>query len=202
MGTNVEEETDASSQDAENWGSPGTLGTELDLVLLLANCAKKDRSAMNLLFDAEAGRMKGIAMRVLHHEELADDALQEAFIQIWQNAAKYQASLGSPRAWMNTIVRFRAIDILRSRKAEIVVDPEYFSRLRDEAVTTTYSSLDVDGRLYICLAAMEQPRREAILLAFVAGMTQPEIAGRLGTPLGTVKSWMRRTLISLRECMQ
>lgn len=175
---------------------------EIDLVSLLASCAQKDRSALHRLFDAEAGRMKGIAMRVLHREDLAEDALQEAFIQIWQNAGRYRAVLGSPRSWMYTIVRFRAIDILRNRDPEVAIDPENLDRMRSVAVEETYHSLDEDGRLYHCLEAIEKPQRETILLAYVAGMTQAEIAGRLGTPIGTIKSWMRRTLIALKGCLE
>lgn len=169
---------------------------------LLAGCADRDRSAFQRLFDAEAGRMKGIAMRVLHNSDLAEDALQEAFIQIWQNADKYRNSLGSPRAWIYTIVRFRAIDILRNRPREDSLDPVDLDRMRDSAAETAYNSLDTDGRLFICLTGLDDRQRQAILLAYVAGLTQGEIAGRTGSPLGTIKSWMRRGLQSLKECLQ
>lgn len=146
--------------------------------------------------------MKGIAMRVLHRSELAEDAVQEAFLQIWQKADRYDSALGSPRAWMYTIVRFRAIDILRNRSQEHAVPPIELDRLRDTATEAAFDALDQAGRLYICLSAIDQQQRKSILLAYVAGLTQAEIAGRLGKPLGTVKSWMRRGLTSLRECLQ
>ena len=173
-----------------------------DLTALLEECARHRQSALRALFDAESGRMKGIAMRILHRQDLAEDAVQEAFLQIWQNADRYDRSLGSPRAWMNTIVRFRAIDLLRSHPQEDALPPEELGRLRETSVDAAWKSLDQEGRLYVCLLAMDDWHRRTILLAYVAGLTQAEIAGRVGRPLGTVKSWMRRGLLALRECLK
>ena len=185
---------EASDRAGETSGADG--------VTLLAGCAQGDEEALRQLFDAEAPRMTGIAMRILHSRDLAEDAVQEAFVQIWRNAHRYDPGLGSPRAWMYTIVRFRAIDILRTRDGETAIDPEALDDLRDRAVDTAYHGLDPEGRLHHCLAALQSPRRQAILLIYVAGLTQAEIAGRLGRPLGTVKAWLRRSLLSLRECLK
>ncbi|WP_201742116.1 sigma-70 family RNA polymerase sigma factor [Mangrovicoccus ximenensis] len=168
---------------------------------MLAACAARDEAALRQLFDAESGRMKGIAMRILHRHDLAEEAVQEAFVQIWQNAGRYDRQLGSPRAWMNTIVRFRAIDILRSRPQEDALPPEDLDRMRDGAVEAAWDGLDSDGRLHGCLETIDEWSRRALLLAYVAGLSQAEIAGRFSRPLGTVKSWMRRGLLSLRECL-
>ncbi|WP_206078264.1 sigma-70 family RNA polymerase sigma factor [Poseidonocella sp. HB161398] len=172
-----------------------------DSAELLAACAARDETALRRLFEAESGRMKGIAMRILHRHDLAEEAVQDAFVQIWQNAARYDRRLGSPRAWMNAIVRFRAIDILRSRPQEDAVPPEDLDRMRDGAVEAAWTGLDGDGRLRGCLEAIDEWSRRALLLAYVAGLSQAEIAGRFSRPLGTVKSWMRRGLLSLRECL-
>ncbi|WP_339948823.1 sigma-70 family RNA polymerase sigma factor [uncultured Albimonas sp.] len=174
---------------------------DIDLEALLDRCAAGDESAFKALFDAEAARMKGIAMRVLHRSDMAEEAVQEAFLQIWRNARRYDRALGSPRAWMFTIVRFRAIDLLRSRPQEDALPPEELDRLREAAVDHAWDGLDREGRLAGCLAAIEAAPRRSLLLSYVVGLTQEEIAGRLGRPLGTVKSWMRRALLSLRECL-
>ena len=177
--------------------------TERDraLVSLLERCASRDRTALRELFDAESRRMHGIARRVLYRSELAEEAVQEAFIQVWQNAHRYDSAMGSPRAWLYTIVRFRAIDMLRGHPQEDALPPEELDRIREEGVDMAYASLDPDGRLMTCLQALDDWTRRSLLLAYVAGLTQAEIAGRAQRPLGTVKSWMRRGLRSLRECL-
>lgn len=172
-----------------------------DLESLLRRCASGDERALKALFDAEASRMKGIAMRVLHRSDMAEEAVQEAFLQIWRNARRFDPALGSARAWMCTIARFRAIDLLRSRPQEDALAPEDLDRLREAAVDHAWETLDRDGRLAGCLEAIEAAPRRSLLLSYVVGLTQEEIAGKLGRPLGTVKSWMRRALLSLRECL-
>ncbi|SES38781.1 RNA polymerase sigma-70 factor, ECF subfamily [Tranquillimonas rosea] len=173
-----------------------------ELADLLSRCARQDRAALRRLFDLEAGRMKGIAMRVLHRDELAEDAVQEAFLQVWHNAARYTPELGSPRSWMYTIARFRAIDILRNRSHEEAVEPDNLDHLREGAVREAADGLDPEGRLRVCLDTLERTQRHVLLLIYVTGLTQAEIAGKLGRPLGTVKTWVRRSLLALRECLQ
>ena len=146
--------------------------------------------------------MMAIAFRILYRRDLAEDAVQEAFIQIWTNAHRYDATLGSPRAWMNTILRFRAIDMLRSQKGEDPLPSDTMNSLRDKNVEASWTAMDADGRLHHCLSEIDDWSRHALLLSYVAGLTQAEIAGRYGKPLGSVKSWMRRGLISLRECLK
>ncbi|MBB97442.1 MAG: RNA polymerase subunit sigma [Rhodobacteraceae bacterium] len=173
-----------------------------DLAQLIDACAQQDRDAFRNLFDAEAGRLISVAYRILCRRDLAEEAVQEAFIQIWDNAHRYNAGLGSPRAWMNTIVRFRAIDMLRAQKPEDPLPSDTMNSLRDSSAEASWNGLDSDGRLHLCLGEIDDWSRHALLLSYVAGLTQAEIAGRFGKPLGSVKSWMRRGLISLRECLK
>ena len=172
-----------------------------DLVALLRGCSGGDRTALKALHDAEASRMTGVAMRILFNRDQAEDAVQDAFIQIWRKASRYDVALGSPRAWMYTIVRYRAIDILRARGREEVTEPENLDKLREDAVDLSFRRLDKNGILYHCLKALEDDRRYAVLLIYVTGLTQEEVAGKLGRPLGTIKSWLRRGLQSLKACL-
>ncbi|WP_238372489.1 sigma-70 family RNA polymerase sigma factor [Heliomarina baculiformis] len=172
-----------------------------DLVELLRGCSRGDRAALKALYDAEASRMTGVAMRILFNRDQAEDAVQDAFIQIWRKASRYDVALGSPRAWMYTIVRYRAIDILRARGREQVTEPEDLDKLREDAVDLSFRRLDKNGILYHCLKALEDDRRYAVLLIYVTGLTQEEVAGKLGRPLGTIKSWLRRGLQSLKACL-
>ena len=171
------------------------------LAALIKGCAARQKRSLQDLFAAESRRMQGIALRVLYRPELAEEAVQEAFIQIWQNAHRYDRRLGSPRSWLYTIVRFRAIDILRRHPQEDVLPPEDLDRMRDQSVDDAYASLDEEGRLLFCLQALDDWSRKSLLLVYVAGLTQAEVAGRYSKPLGTVKSWLRRGLLALRECL-
>lgn len=176
-------------------------GDKADLAKHMAGCAAGDRAALRAIYNAEAPRMVGIAMRILNNRSLAEDAVQEAMVQVWQNAARYNGALGSPRAWIYGIVRFRAIDILRNSDRVAIMDPQDLDGLRDATVNQAEDGLDPDGRLHHCLLQLHQDQRHAVLLIYVTGLTQAEIAGRLAKPLGTIKSWVKRSLSSLRECL-
>lgn len=168
----------------------------------LTRCAHGDRLALRMLFDNEAGRMIGIALRILRRRDLAEEAVQEAFVRIWRNAGRYDADLGSARSWIYAIVRNLALNMLRDGSREILAD--------DGAVDLDRHSLDapdVLGRLSDnsalkrCLERLDDNRRSSLLLAYVGGFSHGEIAGRLRVPLGTVKAWIRRGLLALRECL-
>jgi RNA polymerase sigma-70 factor (ECF subfamily) len=175
---------------------------------LIIACGRGERDALRALFDAEAPRLLGVALRILRRRELAEDAVQEAFLRIWRNAGRFDPGFGGARAWMTAIARNAAIDALRRAAREEPTDAELLAglsdaRLREDEATVDdiAARLDPNGRLRRCLEGLEPQRRRAILLAYALGLTQGEIAGRLGAPLGTVKAWMRRGLIALRECL-
>lgn len=179
-----------------------------DTAALLAACASGDRAALRALFDAEAPRLTGIAERILRSRDLAEDAVQETFVRIWRSAGQFDPARGPARGWIVVILRNAAIDMLRRGGREALEDAAVVAALRAEAfraeqddVDRIVDRLDGDGRLRHCLEALEPQRRRAILMAYALGLTQGEIAGRLGAPLGTVKAWMRRSLLSLRECL-
>lgn len=154
-----------------------------------------------MLFEAEGPRLVGVAQRILRRRDLAEEAVQDGFAQIWRNAAQFDRSVGSGRGWIYAIVRYRALDILRDGKREDIVAPEEIDALRDDAGERLWDGLDHGSELRACLETLEPKRRHAVLLVYVMGLTHGEIAGRLGAPLGTVKAWVRRALIALRECM-
>ena len=168
----------------------------------LARCAQGDRLALRVLFDNEAGRMIGIAQRILRRRDLAEEVVQEAFVRIWRNASAYDAALGSPRSWLYAIVRNLALNAVRDGRREILTD-EGVAELDNRALEAT----DVLGRmaeasaLRRCLEQLDDNRRNSLMLAYVGGFSQGEIAGRLRVPLGTVKAWIRRGLLTLRECL-
>lgn len=168
----------------------------------LRGCADGDQNALQALYSQEAGRMIAVAMRILRRRDLAEDVVQEAFVRIWRQAGLYDAALGSPRAWIYTIVRNLSLNLLRDGKREDVIDDDRLTELSDAAGgDDPLSRLAESSALRRCLENLEPQRRVSLMLAYSEGLTHGEIAGRLGLPLGTVKAWIRRSLLALRECM-
>lgn len=173
----------------------------VDLKDALAGCAGGDKAALRMIYDSECAAMIGVAARILKRRELAEEVVQEAFVKIWHNAHRYDSSLGPAKAWIYAIVRNQAINTLRSGRREDLVDevPE-----DADSVVEAYAAAErlPDGQaLRRCLEGLETRRRTSLLMAYVDGFSHGEIAGRLGLPLGTVKAWIRRSLLALRECM-
>ncbi|CUX13941.1 RNA polymerase sigma-70 factor, ECF subfamily [Agrobacterium genomosp. 13 str. CFBP 6927] len=174
-----------------------------DLDRALAACARGDRNALRAIFDREAGRLIAVAERIVKRRELAEEVVQESFVRIWTHAHQYRRDQGSARGWIYAIVRNRALNLLRDGRREIAVQD--VETLRDieqaDEVIAAWQKLDRNSRLYECLGALDETKRQGILMAYVAGYSHGEIAGRLRVPLGTTKSWIRRGLSALRECM-
>lgn len=176
-----------------------------DLETALAACASGDRQGLRLIYDQEAGRLVAIAQRIVRRREIAEEVVQEAFIRIWTHAHQYAPERGSARGWIYAIVRNRALNSVRDGKREDVVAEDRLEALQDadqmEQIMQAWHRLDRSSRLHECLSSLEDIRRRGILMAYVGGYSHGEIAGRLKIPLGTAKSWIRRGLSSLRECM-
>lgn len=171
----------------------------------LARCASGDRQALRVIFDSEGARMVAVAQRILRRRDLAEDAVQETFLQIWRKAGQYAPDRGSALGWIYAILRNRALNMLRDGRREDLVGDETLDGLIDEgqhdAMMEGFEGLDAQSRLRRCLDGLDEPKRQGILMAYVSGYTHGEIAGRMRVPLGTAKAWVRRGLASLRECM-
>lgn len=167
-------------------------------------CARGERFALRALYEREARWLLGVAKRIVRDHERAEDVLQDAFIQVWQHAASFDPALGSARGWIYTIVRHRALKELRSGGRMQAMDPQDIADLADAqqapAADTALRGLDAD-RLERCLQQLDEARRVCVVHAFVDGFTHEEIARRVQTPLGTVKSWIRRSLQALKACL-
>lgn len=165
----------------------------------LLSCAKGERQALRAIFDSEAPRLLAMARRILRRRDLAEEAVQETFVRIWTKAESFAPERGSARGWIYAIARNQALNMLRDAGREI---PEGEIEAIDEAaLASTPEALGERSRLRECLEALDAPKRRSVLLAHLYGFTHGEIAGRLGVPLGTAKSWVRRGLAALRECL-
>lgn len=160
---------------------------------LIEACAQGDRLAFKSLYDAASSQLFGGAMRLLRDHALAQDALQEGFLKIWRNADKFDASKGSAMAWMSIIVRRAALDRLATRREHVDLED---IELAAPEITPRDPGLDK------CLNKLPQLHRKALILSYVYGYNHDEIAGMLQRPVGTIKSWVRRSGISLRECLE
>lgn len=180
-----------------------TLDRPLDPAEALIACARGDSSALRQLYEREAPRMIGVAMRLLRRRALAEEAVQDAFVLIFRNATSFDPARGQAMPWIYTILRNRCISILRSEaRLETRAEPVGEEMASEEDDPETILSKLSDARaLKHCLERLEPEKRELVLMAFVKGLTHGELAGQLGMPLGTIKSWIRRSLMTLKECL-
>jgi RNA polymerase sigma-70 factor (ECF subfamily) len=183
-----------------NTASRTDTATEAQVAAALTRCAAGDRSALRVIYDLEAARMVGVARRILHRRELAEEAVQDAFMRIWRSAASFDSARGAARTWLYAVLRNSALSILR--------DEGRFAAAEDDAAEpaapvadSALARLPEESALRRCLERLDPSRRSVVVLAYVHGLSHGELAGRLGVPLGTVKSWIRRSLMSLQECM-
>ncbi len=179
--------------------TPTDSATEAQVAAAIARCAAGERAALRVIYDIEAQRMVGVARRMLRRQDLAEEAVQDAFMRVWRSARTFDPQKGAARSWLYAILRNCALTILR--------DESRFSADEDaaeEAAPMTESALarlPETSALRRCLERLDAKRRSVVVLAYVHGLSHGELAGKLGVPLGTVKSWVRRSLISLQECM-
>lgn len=182
--------------------------TNEDLARLLARVALHDRAAFELLYRATCSHLLSVAFRISGQQERAEEVLQEAFMNVWHNAAGFNASVATPMTWLINIVRNKAIDQLRSGKTERAttgaLDDEALNLAGDASfepqrlLEDNLVKLRIDG----CMAGLGASQRQALALAYYRGMVHTEIAESLGAPLGTVKAWVRRGLDKLKGCLE
>ena len=170
----------------------------------VAQVALGDRQAFRRLYDATSPKLFAIAMRILREESRAEDVLQDSFVNVWNAAASYNASLSAPMTWMVTIVRNRALDYVRrvDQKA-VALDEDLEAVLEsDDPTPADLASRGQDATaLERCLKRLDAGPRQAIAFAYFQGLTHSELATTLRIPIGTVKTWIRRGLEKMRRCL-
>jgi len=180
----------------------------LQLSSWIRGAAQKDARAFRELYEASSPRLYGLALRILRRRELAEEALQESFVSIWHHAADYQAGLAAPMTWMTTIVRNKCFDLLRRMQGEVEIDGEDFddkvlATLRDPGANPA-EALELSSEakaLAGCMSALEEKHRRVVGLAFFHDLSHSDVAQKLALPVGTVKTWIRRSLARLQACL-
>lgn len=174
----------------------------------LKACARGERGVFKQLYDREAKWLLGVAMRIVQDRPLAEEVLQESFVQIWTKAQQFDPTLGSARGWIYTIVRNRSLSEVRRPGYVRRVDVSDIEQVADlqAGVSSAGRIGDQDQATTIaldkCLEQLDGERRACIEAAYLNGYTQAELAIRFDKPLGTIKSWIRRGLLTLRECLK
>ena len=170
---------------------------------MLKAIAARDEAALAQLYDRYRAILFGLLMRILNNREEAEDVLQEVFLQVWRKAADFDENRGRPFTWLVTLARSRGIDRLRtlaSRERVAEAGAREVSEAISDAATDALKS-EQRGLVSDALAKLPDEQKRPIMLAYFDGLTQSEIATRLGAPLGTVKTRMRTGMIRLRELL-
>jgi len=170
------------------------------LITLLGKVALQDQRAFQQLYELTSAKLFGIAQTLLREPALAEDALQDTFVQVWHRAADYHSDRGGVMTWLATLVRYRAIDLSRRRRGNVLLP----SNEADDPTTRPdqlAQALESSSQLGACMKRLSDLQRRCIGLAFFEGMTHEELSLRISSPLGTVKSHIRRGVKRLRECL-
>ena len=175
-----------------------------ELEALLARCAAGEGAALETLYGRVATILLAALMRILKRRDLAEDALQDVFIRIWQRANQFDRIRGRPLAWLVSMARYRAIDLQRATRPAVALselspalEPQWDAGSAEDST----EALGTGALLLRCLDQIAPSQRRCLVLAYQEGLSHSEIARAVGEPLGTVKSWVRRSLLALRRCL-
>ncbi|UYV20309.1 sigma-70 family RNA polymerase sigma factor [Halomonas qaidamensis] len=185
-----------------------TITNDFDYADALARCARGEQVALQQLYRQEGARLLGVVMRIVKDRGMAEDIVHDACLNIWQRADSFDPKRGSARTWIFSIARHLALNAIRQCDREVRVDINDPGELADDdtyqqSLSTTAEAFDwqTGQQMDECLQQLETERRNCVLHAYVDGLSHAEISAHTGAPLGTVKAWIKRSLLRLRECM-
>jgi RNA polymerase sigma-70 factor (ECF subfamily) len=186
-----------------------------DLAQLLSRSALGDRAAFKRLYDLSCGHLLAVILRIQRDRSLAEDLLQEVYVNAWKAAASFDAQRAQPLTWLTHIARNKAIDSLRRAQSQPRLESVHHDDDDDDRPDADQRLVDTspgpaallerasDARqLGHCMQGLSAPQRQSVALAFFDGLSHAEVAEQLRQPLGTVKSWVRRALATLKGCLE
>lgn len=187
----------------------------LDLSRLLARAGLGDRAAFATLYERTSAHLLGVVLRINRDRAQAEDILQEVYVNVWRAAQSFDAAQSQPLTWLTSIARNRAIDSLRRKQAQPQIQATSFGDDADHEDSDVYDSVadESAGPLELlsqasdaralaqCMKGLSATQRQSVALAFYDGLSHAEVAEQMRQPLGTVKSWVRRALQSLKSCL-
>ncbi|SEM52907.1 RNA polymerase sigma-70 factor, ECF subfamily [Loktanella fryxellensis] len=177
--------------------------TTADIENMIARTALGDRAAFEGLYAATSAKLFGVCLRVLGNRAEAEDALQEAFVKIWRNADRYRVNGLSPMTWLITVTRNHAVDKVRARRALMGAGLDEAAEIPDSAPGPEALAVAsaTRGRIDDCMGQLDPDKAGAVRRAYLDGHTYQELADHYDVPLNTVRTWLRRSLLKLRECL-
>lgn len=176
---------------------------KVELERLLGAVAQRDRSAFRQLYDLAAPKLFATILRIVRNKPAAEEVLQDVFLRIWQNADSFSPQTAPARAWMNSIARNRAIDVLRQKgfaSVSSVEDTNWYERIAEDR--DREADMINKASLRRCLGEIDEQARSCVLLAYYEGFSREELAQRYDRPVNTIKTWLHRSLASLRTCLE
>ena len=185
-----------------------------DLSRLLARAGLGDRAAFATLYERTSSHLLAVVLRINRDRAQAEDILQEVYVNVWRAASSFDAAQSQPLTWLTSIARNRAIDSLRRLQTQPrtqsadLADDEKENDVYDETADDAPGPLALLSRasdaraLGLCMEGLTGPQRQSVALAFYDGLSHAEVAEKMRQPLGTVKSWVRRALLSLKSCLE
>lgn len=173
-----------------------------DIADLIARCALRDRAAFRSLYERTSAKLFGVTLRILKDRSEAEEAIQEVYVKIWQRADRYVAGTTSPISWLVAVARNHALDILRARRP-VSDDIDVALEVPDAGPSPERATQDSQERAQIehCLGTLEPDRADAVRGAYLDGYSYEELAQRHTVPLNTMRTWLRRSLIKLKDCL-
>jgi RNA polymerase sigma-70 factor, ECF subfamily len=175
---------------------------DIDIETLIAKTALSNRNAFDSLYQAVSPKLFAVTMRILKNRDLAEDALQEVFVKIWQKAESYRAGQQAPMSWLVTIARNHAIDVIRANKRKFEdIDEQYDLETGEPNPEQNAINSSERNRINRCLEELEPQKAEAVVSAYMEGYSYQELAERYAIPLNTMRTWLRRSLLSLKDCL-
>jgi RNA polymerase sigma-70 factor (ECF subfamily) len=181
-----------------------------ELVLLLMDIAKGDEAAFEQLYAGTRAKLYGVVLRILRRSDLADKVIQDTYVEVWRGAGEFDPAIATPITWMVAIARNRALDLLRG-SGEPSIEAERAVENEPAAVEVAGDAPDPLARhemtaelrrLLACLGNLEEERRRLLLLAYYSGYSREQLAVKFDRPVSMVKTWLRRGLLQIRECLR
>lgn len=177
--------------------------TPQDISKLIVRTSMKDRGAFDLLYRNTNAKLFGVCLRVLSDRSEAEEALQEVFVKIWTKADRFAVSELSPISWLVAVARNHAIDRVRARKVP-TADIDAALDVADDRPSPEAMAVagGENDRVFQCLDELDEDRAAAVRGAYLQGESYAELADRHNVPLNTMRTWLRRSLLKLRECLE
>lgn len=174
-----------------------------EVSVLISKVALRDRSAFDLLYKMTSAKLFAVCLRILRERSEAEDALQEVYVKVWGRAERFAASQASPVSWLIAVARNHCIDRLRARKAPAINLDDALD-IAEPGMNPEASAVNKGegARIDRCMGELDKDRAAAVRAAYVEGHSYEDLARRFNVPLNTMRTWLRRSLLKLKECLE